>query len=225
MKLLDDAPHQRLTQGSEDGAPGLVKANDITQQVLSITQTQRERLHGHPGAVVWITGLSGAGKSTIGNALEVALHRRHVRTYLLDGDNLRLGLNRDLGFSDADRIENVRRIGEVARLMLDAGMVVICASISPFARERQAARARIGAAHFVEVFVDTPLATCEARDPKGLYHKARAGQLANFTGISSPYEAPHDPDVRIDGAATTADDAAGILVDFLQARWERTGAA
>jgi adenylyl-sulfate kinase len=225
MKSLENAPRQRLTQTPQDTAPGSRTVHDVRPQVLSITSAHRERLHGHPGAVIWITGLSGAGKSTIGNALEVALHQRHVRTYLLDGDNMRLGLNSDLGFSDADRIENVRRIAEVARLMVDAGMVVICAAISPFARERQAARERIGAERFVEVFIDTPLATCEARDPKGLYHKARAGQIADFTGVSSPYEAPHDPEVRIDGAATTVADAVGILVGFLQARWETAGAA
>lgn len=200
-------------------------ASNVKQQSLSVTRAQRERLHGHPGAVIWMTGLSGAGKSTIANALDLALHERRVSTYLLDGDNLRLGLNRDLGFADADRVENVRRIAEVARLMLDAGMVVICAAISPFAREREAARERIGAQRFIEVFVDTPLATCEARDPKGLYHKARAGQIANFTGISSPYEAPRAPDLRIDGATTTALDAAAVLVDFLLARWQSPGAA
>lgn len=194
-------------------------SGDVHRQLLSITREHREALHGHPGAVIWMTGLSGAGKSTIANALEVALHGLGVRTYLLDGDNLRLGLNRDLGFSDADRVENVRRIAEVARLMLDAGMVVICAAISPFERERQAARERIGAGRFIEVFVDTPLALCEARDPKGLYGKARAGQIANFTGIDSPYEAPARPDVRIDGAGTHAKAAAAHLVNALQARW------
>lgn len=186
----------------------------------SVTRAERERLHGHPGAVVWLTGLSGAGKSTIANALEAALHRRRVHTYLLDGDDVRTGLNRDLGFSDADRVENVRRLAEVARLMQDAGMVVICAAISPFERERRAARERIGADRFVEVFVDTPLATCEARDPKGLYVKARAGQIPNFTGIDSPYEAPSAPDLRIDGAAPSTVDAVDALVGFLRARWD-----
>lgn len=204
------------TTGQKDGD---ARARNVRPQAVSITRVQREGLHGHPGAVVWMTGLSGAGKSTIANALEVALHRLGVRTYLLDGDNLRLGLNRDLGFSDADRVENVRRIAEVARLMLDAGMVVICAAISPFERERQAARARVGADRFIEVFVDTPLATCEARDPKGLYGKARAGQILNFTGIHSPYEAPADPDVRIDGAAMATAAAVESLVDCLRARW------
>lgn len=196
-------------------------AQNVRPQPLSITRAQREQLHGHPGAVIWMTGLSGAGKSTIANALEVVLHRQQIRTCLLDGDNLRLGLNRDLGFAAADRVENVRRLMEVAGLMLDAGLVVICAAISPFEREREAARARIGAERFIEVYVDTPLATCEARDPKGLYGKARAGQIEHFTGISSPYEAPRQPDVRIDGGATAAFDAAQALAAFLQTRWAR----
>lgn len=198
----------------------LRRAHNVHQQLLSITQGHREQLHGHPATVVWLTGLSGAGKSTIANALEVALHRLHIQTYLLDGDNVRLGLNRDLGFTNADRVENVRRLTEVARLMLDAGLVVICAAISPFEREREAARDRIGAARFVEVFIDTPLATCEARDAKGLYGKARAGQIPNFTGINSPYEAPTAPDVQIDGGAVATADAVEMLVRCLQTRWE-----
>lgn len=206
-----------------ENAPSRQPAHNVEQQPLSLTRAHRERLHGHPGAAIWITGLSGAGKSTIANALEVALHDLRVRTYLLDGDNLRLGLNRDLGFSAADRVENVRRIAEVARLMVDAGVVVICAVISPFERERQAARERIGSAHFVEVFVDTPLALCEARDAKGLYGKARRGEIANFTGISSPYEVPLRPDIRIDGAAMAPAEAAGVLVRLVQARWEAAG--
>lgn len=219
MNMLDGVPPQPAAAQPEPDVQPLSAARNLRQQQLSVTRAQREQLHGHAGTVIWLTGLSGAGKSTIANALEVALHGLRVRTCLLDGDNMRLGLNRDLGFSDADRVENVRRIAEVARLMLDAGLVVICAAISPFEREREAARERIGTGHFIEVFVDTPLATCEARDPKGLYGKARAGQIPNFTGISSPYEAPLAPDVRIDGTAT-ADAAAAMLVGFLQARWE-----
>lgn len=219
MNMLDGVQPQPAAAQPEPGVPRHPEARNLQRQQLSITRAQREQLHGHAGTVIWMTGLSGAGKSTIANALEVALHDLRVRTYLLDGDNMRLGLNRDLGFSDADRVENVRRIAEVARLMLDAGLVVICAAISPFEREREAARERIGAERFVEVFIDTPLATCEARDPKGLYGKARAGQIPNFTGISSPYEVPPAPDVRIDGTGTAAA-AAARLVGFLQARWE-----
>jgi len=192
----------------------------VRRQRLAVAPAQRQALNGHPGAVIWLTGLSGAGKSTIANALETALHGLRIHTYLLDGDNVRLGLNRDLGFSDADRAENVRRIAEVSRLMLDAGLVVICAAISPFARDREAARARIGADCFIEVYVDTPLATCEARDPKGLYGKARAGQIRNFTGIDSPYEAPVAPEARIDGAGTSVGAAVDMLVGMLLRRWE-----
>lgn len=220
MNMLEDVPDQMTVQQEGDGRQRTIGAHNIHRQSLSITRSQREQLHGHPGAVIWLTGLSGAGKSTIANALEVALNGLQVRTYLLDGDNVRMGLNRDLGFSDADRVENVRRIAEVAALMLDAGLVVICAAISPFERDRLAARERIGQRHFIEVFVDTPLAVCKERDPKGLYAKAREGRIRNFTGIDSPYEAPVQPEVRIDGAATTHGDAADTLVRFLQARWE-----
>lgn len=181
----------------------LRRAQNVHRQALSIARGDRERLNGHAGKVVWFTGLSGSGKSTLANALEVALHAQGLRTYILDGDNVRHGLNKDLGFTDADRVENIRRIAEVARLMLDAGLIVMTAFISPFRRERDMARELIGAEHFIEVFVDTPLAVCEQRDPKGLYKKARSGQLPNMTGINSPYEAPERPDVVIEGA--TAD--------------------
>lgn len=145
---------------------------------------------GHPGRVVWLTGLSGAGKSTIANALERALNRQGKRTYILDGDNIRQGLNRDLGFSDADRAENIRRVAQVARLFVDAGVIVVVAFISPFRAERQAARELFAPGDFLEVFVDVPLAIAEERDPKGLYRKARTGELRQFTGIDSPYEPP-----------------------------------
>ena len=168
-------------------------------QIFSITKEDRERLNGHPGRVVWFTGLSGSGKSTLANALEQALHAQGRRTCILDGDNIRQGLNKDLGFTDADRVENIRRIAEVAKLMLDAGLVVLTAFISPFQQDRASARALIGKANFVEVFVDTPLQVCEQRDPKGLYKKARNGQLPNMTGIDSPYEAPENPDLTITG--------------------------
>ncbi|WP_269469256.1 adenylyl-sulfate kinase [Cupriavidus taiwanensis] len=163
---------------------------NVKKQALSISRTDRERLNGHKGRVIWFTGLSGSGKSTLANALEVELHSRRMRTYLLDGDNVRRGLNRDLGFSMADRIENIRRIAEVARLMMDAGLVVITALISPFKRERAMARELIGADRFLEVHVCTPLEICEQRDVKGLYKKARAGEISDMTGIDSPYEPP-----------------------------------
>lgn len=166
----------------------------------AVTRAEREQQHGHQGAVLWFTGLSGSGKSTVAGALEQALHQLGVSTYLLDGDNVRHGLCRDLGFSDDDRKENIRRVGEVARLMVDAGLVVLTAFISPHRAERQMVRDMLGEGRFIEVFVDTPLAICEARDPKGLYKKARAGELRNFTGIDAVYEAPEQAEVHLDGA-------------------------
>jgi bifunctional enzyme CysN/CysC len=159
-------------------------------QPLTIQRVDRQRLNGHAGKVIWFTGLSGSGKSTLANALEVALHAQGVHTYLLDGDNVRRGLNQDLGFSEQDRVENIRRIAQVARLMLDAGLVVMTAFISPFSRERELARDVIGTDHFLEVYVSAPLAVCEQRDVKGLYKLARAGKIAHMTGLDSPYEAP-----------------------------------
>ncbi|GAB7214592.1 adenylyl-sulfate kinase [Dickeya oryzae] len=165
----------------------------------AVAREDRERQHGHRGVVVWFTGLSGSGKSTLAGALEQSLFARGVSTYLLDGDNVRHGLCRDLGFSDDDRRENIRRVGEVARLMVDAGLVVLTAFISPHRAERQMVRELLDQGQFLEVFVDTPLAICEARDPKGLYKKARAGELRNFTGIDAIYEAPEQPELHLDG--------------------------
>lgn len=176
----------------------LRRADNIHTQALSINKSEREKLYGHKGKVIWFTGLSGSGKSTLANALEVELHKKGMHTYLLDGDNIRQGLNKDLGFTDADRVENIRRIAEVAKLMMDAGLVVMTAFISPFAREREMAKDLIGPENFIEVFVDTPIEICEKRDPKGLYKKAREGKLPNFSGISSPYEAPTDPNITIE---------------------------
>jgi bifunctional enzyme CysN/CysC len=171
----------------------LRRAQNVHRQALSITREDREHLNGHKGKVIWFTGLSGSGKSTIANALEKELHSQGKRTYILDGDNVRLGLNKDLGFTDADRVENIRRVAEVAKLMMDAGLIVMTAFISPFQADRQMARELIGTENFIEIFVDTPLKVCEQRDPKGLYKKARIGQLPNLTGIGSPYEAPIKP--------------------------------
>lgn len=179
----------------------LRRAQNVHRQSVSITRSDRELMNGHKGKVIWLTGLSGAGKSTIANALEVALHGDGRRTYLLDGDNVRQGLNKDLGFTDAERVENIRRVAEVARLMMDAGLVVITAFISPFRREREMARDLIGTDNFLEVYVNTSLEVCESRDPKGLYKKARKGELPNLSGIGSPYEPPEAPDVVVDGAS------------------------
>ncbi|MGD9425747.1 adenylyl-sulfate kinase [Pantoea sp. NSTU24] len=182
-----------------------------------VTRAAREQQHGHQGAVLWFTGLSGSGKSTVAGALEQALHRIGVSTYLLDGDNVRHGLCRDLGFSDDDRKENIRRVGEVAKLMVDAGLVVLTAFISPHRAERQMVRDLLEPGQFIEVFVDTPLAVCEARDPKGLYRKARAGELRNFTGIDSVYEAPDRPEIQLDGEQLVTKLAAQLL-DLLRDR-------
>jgi bifunctional enzyme CysN/CysC len=172
--------------------------------------------------VIWLTGLSGAGKSTIAAALQLQLQSRGTPFALLDGDDLRTGLNSDLGFSEADRKENVRRVGEVARLMSNAGLVVVAALISPFRADRLAARSRMPPGRFIEVFVSTPLAVAEARDPKGLYRRARAGQLPNFTGISSPYEAPDAPELRIETEHITPEAAAQQIIAALDAAGRST---
>jgi bifunctional enzyme CysN/CysC len=198
----------------------LRRSSNIHWQATTVDPEAREALMGHRSAVVWFTGLSGSGKSTIANEVERRLHARGVHTFLLDGDNVRHGLNRDLGFTDADRVENIRRIVEVASLMADAGLVVLTSFISPFRAERELARDRIGD-RFIEVHVDVPLAVAEERDPKGLYAKARAGDLANFTGIDSPYEAPEEPNLVIDTSALTVEQAADAVLEVLDARLGR----
>ena len=196
----------------------LRRAQNVHAQALSITRADREKLNGHKGKVIWFTGLSGSGKSTLANALEVELHARGHRTYILDGDNVRQGLNKDLGFTDADRVENIRRIAEVAKLMMDAGMIVMTAFISPFRRERQMARELIGEDNFVEVYVSTSLEVCEQRDVKGLYKKARCGQLPNLSGVGSPYEPPIAADFEINSALNEPEETILKLVKNLNAR-------
>lgn len=190
----------------------LRRAHNIHWQANDVSRDARAATLGQRPAILWFTGLSGAGKSTIANLVEKKLHAMGKHTLLLDGDNLRHGLNRDLGFTDADRVENIRRVTEVARLMTDAGMIVLTALISPFRHERALARARAAQGEFFEIFIDVPLDVAEARDPKGLYKKARAGALRNFTGIDSPYEPPEAPDLRIDAANMDALDAAELIV-------------
>jgi bifunctional enzyme CysN/CysC len=192
---------------------GLRRAQHLHAQPLSISREERERLNGHPAKVLWFTGLSGAGKSTVANALQVALHTRGIHCYVLDGDNVRLGLNKDLGFTLADRVENIRRIAEVAALMLDAGLVVLTAFISPFRDERRMARELIGDSRFHEIHVATPLEVCEQRDVKGLYQKARQGALPNMTGIDSPYEAPESADLTLDTSKLSLDAAVDACLD------------
>jgi bifunctional enzyme CysN/CysC len=193
----------------------LRRSQNVHWQALDISREAHGRLKNQAPAVLWFTGLSGSGKSTIANLVEKKLHRMNRHTFLLDGDNVRHGLNKDLGFTEADRIENIRRVGEVAKLMADAGLIVITAFISPFRAEREMVRAMLPAGEFVEVFIDTPLEEAERRDVKGLYKKARSGALKNFTGIDSPYEAPEKPELRIDTTAMTPEAAATLIVDTL----------
>jgi bifunctional enzyme CysN/CysC len=196
----------------------LRRALNVHRQHLDVSRETHAQIKGQKPAVLWFTGLSGAGKSTIANLVEKKLVARGRHTYLLDGDNVRHGLNRDLGFTEADRIENIRRVGEVARLMADAGLIVLTAFISPFRAERHMVRRMIPQGEFFEIFVDTPLADAEKRDVKGLYAKARAGELKNFTGIDSPYEEPEAPEIRIDTTELTADQAADRIVEELLRR-------
>ncbi len=174
-----------------------VTTDNIVWHQYFIDKAARSAQKGHKPALLWFTGLSGSGKSTLAGALEAELMQRGIHTYLLDGDNVRHGLCSDLGFATADRQENLRRVGEVAKLMVDAGLVVLAAFVSPYRAERDAIRARFTQEEFIEVFVDTPLAACEARDPKGLYKKARAGEIKHFTGIDDPYETPLQPEIRL----------------------------
>jgi bifunctional enzyme CysN/CysC len=205
----------RLTNATV--AAGLIhfalrRSHNIHWQALDINKAARAAMNGQRPVVLWFTGLSGAGKSTIANLVEKRLHALGRRTYTLDGDNVRHGLNRDLGFTDADRVENIRRVAEVAKLMVDAGLVVITSFISPFRAERRLARDLLGPGEFIEVFVDTPLADAERRDVKGLYKKARAGELKNFTGIDSPYETPEAPEIHIDTTRLSPVEAAELIV-------------
>jgi bifunctional enzyme CysN/CysC len=194
----------------------LRRSQNVLWQPLDIDKSSRTLLRRHKPCVVWFTGLSGAGKSTIANLVEVGLHSLACHTYLLDGDNVRRGLNKDLGFTAADRVENIRRLAEVARLMADAGLIVLVSAISPFRAERRMARELMPEGEFLEVFVDVPLAVAEARDPKGLYKKARRGELRNFTGVDSPYEAPEHPELKVETAAVSAEEAAQQVLDALR---------
>lgn len=214
--LIDKASNATVACGMIHFA--LRRARNIHWQAIEIGREAHARQKGQTPCVVWLTGLSGSGKSTIANLVEKKLFELGRHSFLLDGDNVRHGLSRDLGFTEADRIENVRRVGEVARLMADAGLIVITAFISPFAAERAMVRAMLPPGEFLEVFVDTPLAEAERRDPKGLYAKARAGELRNFTGIDSPYEAPETPDLHIDTMALTVEQAAERIVRAILSR-------
>lgn len=201
--LVDRFTHATVAAGMIKH--NLRRAQNVRKQSYSVAKQDRERLNGHQAKVIWFTGLSGSGKSTLANSLEVELHARGLRTYVLDGDNVRQGLNKDLGFTEGDRVENIRRIAEVARLMMDAGLVVMTAFIAPYKRDREMARDLIGAERFIEVYVNTPLEVCEQRDVKGLYRKAREGKIPNMTGINSPYEAPEQPNFEAKAGLFTID--------------------
>ncbi len=181
-----------------------------------VTKKERSSIKQQKSCILWFTGLSGSGKSTIANAVEVKLNELKKHTYLLDGDNIRMGLNKGLTFSNEDRVENIRRIGEVAKLFVDAGTILLTAFISPFQKERDAVRELVDEDEFIEVFIDTPLEVCESRDPKGLYKKARTGEIPNFTGISSPYEAPKKPEIHIINDKISVEDVTQHIIDYLE---------
>jgi len=192
------------------------KSKNIKWHHGQVTRDARAERLGHGSALLWFTGLSGSGKSTLARAVEAALSARGAPCYVLDGDNVRHGLNADLGFSPGDRTENIRRVGEVAKLLVDSGAIVLTAFISPYRADRDAVRARQAAPDdFIEVHVDAALEVCEARDPKGLYKKARAGEIAQFTGVSAPYEAPADPELKVDTGALTVEESVGVVVGYL----------
>ncbi len=192
--------------------------NDITWHQHKITKQIRQKQHGHKSCLLWFTGLSGAGKSTLASQLEHRLVQDfNIKTYLLDGDNVRMGLCKDLGFSEEDRVENIRRVGEISKLFVDAGLITLSAFISPFQRDRALAREMLEDGEFIEVYVDAPLNVCEARDPKGLYRKARSGAIKNFTGIDSPYEAPDSPEIHVKNAEQDPTASVQQIIDYLNA--------
>ena len=182
----------------------------------TISRKHRETLNGHCGLTIWFTGLSAAGKSTLATALESLLYKKGCRTYILDGDNIRHGLNSNLGFSPEDRSENIRRVGEVSKLFTDCGIITLTAFISPYREDRELVRALFQKGDFIEVFVNCPLSVCEQRDPKGIYQKARAGEIPFFTGISAPYEVPENPEIQIDTDQLSLDECAKVLMEYLE---------
>ena len=194
------------------------KATNIVWHEASVDRAARAEKRGHRSAILWFTGLSGSGKSTLANAVNAALFERGLATYVLDGDNVRHGLCKDLGFSDADREENIRRIGEVAKLFLDAGMIVLTAFVSPFRADRDKARELVEQGDFLEIFCAADLDVCESRDPKGLYAKARSGAIKEFTGISSPYEAPESPELKIDTGSKELTESVQVVLKALEAQ-------
>jgi bifunctional enzyme CysN/CysC len=193
------------------------RAGNLFWQPTRVSREQRANQKGQQPCILWLTGLSGAGKSTVANALEQMLHLRGHHSYLLDGDNVRHGLNKDLDFTDAGRVENIRRIGEVAKLFVDAGLIVVTAFISPFRSDRELVRKLVNEGEFVEIHVSTPIEVCEQRDPKGLYAKARTGSIKNFTGVSSPYEAPENPELNLDTSQLSVQESVARIISYLEA--------
>lgn len=194
------------------------QSNNITWNISKLTKTQRQQRNGHKSFVVWLTGLSGSGKSTIANELERVLFNKGQQTYTLDGDNIRFGINGDLGFSDEDRKENIRRVAEVAKLFVDAGVIVIAALISPFEADRKAARQKFSEGEFIEVYVNCPLETCLERDPKGLYQKALTGQISHFTGLTAPYEVPENPEVILETNHNSVEECVAQILEVINSR-------
>ena len=189
------------------------------KQNFKTTKSQRELLHGHKAYLLWFTGLSGSGKSTLANLVEIELHKKGISTYILDGDNIRQGINKDLSFAPEDRTENIRRIAEISNLMLDAGVVTFAAFVSPYSKDREAVKQIVGPDNFIEIFVNTSLEQCVRRDVKGLYKKARAGEIKNLTGISAPYQAPINPDVEVVTDDQTIQESIAIIMQFLNTKF------
>lgn len=211
--LIDRGTNQTVAAGMIEFA--LRRATNVHRHDYTVSKAVRTALMHHKPAVLWFTGLPASGKSTIANLVEGALNARGIHTMLLDGDNVRHGLSRDLGFTEADRVENIRRVAEVAKLMTEAGLIVLCSFISPFAAERQLARNLVESGEFIEIFVDAPIEDCIARDPKGLYRRALAGEIENFTGIGQPYERPERPELRLETRGTDAWSLAQRVIDLL----------
>lgn len=193
----------------------MTKSTNIVWHQQAISKKERSIKNGHKSCVLWFTGLSGAGKSTIANSIDIALFERGIKSYVLDGDNIRHGLNKDLGFNETDRKENIRRIGEVAKLFVDSGTIVSTAFISPFRGDRSQVRNLFNKDEFIEIYVHCPLSICEERDPKGLYRKARNGEISDFTGITSPFEAPRHPEIMIDTSELTIEESVQLILDYL----------